>query len=1105
VNPSAPFIERPAATTLLTIGVLLTGLFAYFKLPVAPLPQVDFPTIVVQAQMPGASPETMAKTVATPLERHLGVIADVTEMTSQSTVGSARIVLQFGLSRNIDGAARDVQAAINAARADLPTSLRQNPTYRKANPADAPMVILAMTSDTLSPGQIYDTAATVIQQALSQIDGIGQVVISGSSLPAVRVELNPLAAFKYGIGLEDVRAALASANAHSPKGAIEDGDRRFQIYTNDQANHAADYRALIVGYRNGAPVRLTDVAEVVDSVENLRNQGLANGNPAVLVFLYRQPGANIIDTTDRVKAVLPQLRASIPSAINVELTIDRTTTIRTSLRDVERTLVIAIGLVILVVFLFLRSARATLVPSVSVPVSLIGTFGAMYLLGYTLDNISLMALTISTGFVVDDAIVVLENITRHVEAGMPRLQAALRGAREVGFTVLSMSVSLIAVFVPILLMGGIIGRLFREFAMTLSVAIMISLVLSVTTTPMMCAYLIKLRPEYERGRLYRTGERAFAVVLDLYDRSLRRALRRPAQAMLILLATLCFNLYLFVIVPKGFFPQQDTGKMIGGILADQSISFQSMQQKLNRFVEILRADPAVETVVGFTGGAQTNSGFVFVQLKPLSERKLSVRRIMGRVRDKLGQVAGAQLYLQPVADIRIGGGGRRGNSEYQYTLQGDDANGIYDWALKVEAALQRLTALTDVNLDQQQNGLETDLIIDRATAARLGLTVSQIDNTLYDAFGQRQVSVIYAAQNQYHVVMEVAPEFWQDPETLNQIYVSTSGGAVSGTQSTQPLAGTVLAKVPAKNSSSAAAATAQIADSPARNAATNALANTGRSATSTGAAVSTVREEMVPLSAFAHFGPGNTPLAVNHQNLFVASTISFNLAPDASLGEATMAIEDTMRRLGVPPSIHANFQGTAKVFQESLANEPILIAAALLTVYIVLGVLYESYVHPITILSTLPSAGAGAVLALIATNTEFSIMALIGVILLIGIVKKNAIMMIDFALDAERSEGLSSREAIYQACLKRFRPIMMTTFAAMFGAVPLAIGFGEGAELRRPLGISIVGGLIVSQLLTLYTTPVTYLYLDRFRLWAQRRWRIRYPRLHAGGTPLPGE
>ena len=1103
MNPSAPFIRRPVATTLLTIGIALAGFFAYLQLPVAPLPQVDFPTISVFATMPGASPDTMAATVATPLERHLGIIADVAEMTSQSTVGQTRITLQFGLNRNIDGAARDVQAAINAARADLPTSLRQNPTYRKVNPADSPVAILAMTSDTLTRGQIYDAASTVVQQGLSQIDGIGQVVIGGASLPAVRAELNPLALFKYGIGLEDVRAALASANAHSPKGALEDGERRFQIYTNDQANRAADYRPLVIAYRNGAPVRLTDVGEVRDSVENLRNQGLSNGKPAVLVFLYRQPGANIIETVDRVKAVLPQLEASIPSAINVEVTMDRTKTIKSSLHDVQRTLLIAIALVVLVVFLFLRNLRATLIPTVAVPVSLIGTFGAMYLLGYSLDNLSLMALTISTGFVVDDAIVVLENVTRHIEAGMTRMQAALQGAREVGFTVLSMSVSLIAVFVPILLMGGIIGRLFREFAMTLSVAIMISLVVSLTTTPMMCAYLLPDRRGVAHGRLYRVSERAFAGMLALYDRTLQRALEWPALVMLSLLATLGFAIYLFTIVPKGFIPQQDNGLMIGGIQADQSISFQLMQEKLTEFVDILGKDPAVEAVNGFTGGSQTNSGFVFVVLKPLTERTASVQQVMSRLRPQLNRVAGARLFLQPATDIRAGG--RASFAQYQYTLLADNTDEIYDWAPKVEAALQRLPQLTDVNLDQQQKGLETELIIDRATAARLRLTVAQIDNTLYDAFGQRQVSTIYATQNQYHVVMEVAPEFWQNPETLSQIYVSTSGGTVSGTQATQPLAGTVAAKVPPASSTAAATTTAQIAGNVARNAANNAIGNTGRNSTSTGAAVSTVHETMVPLSAFAHFGPGNTPLAVNHQNLFVASTISFNLAPNVSLSQATAAIEDEMHRLGVPPSIQGGFQGTAQLFQQSLANEPYLIAAAVLAVYIVLGVLYESYVHPITILSTLPSAGAGAVLALIATNTEFSIMALIGVILLIGIVKKNAIMMIDFALDAERSLGLSSREAIYVACLKRFRPIMMTTMAAMFGAVPLAIAFGEGAELRHPLGISIVGGLIVSQLLTLYTTPVIYLYLDRFRLWGRHRWRRRHPPFHSGRIPEPGE
>jgi multidrug efflux pump len=1103
VNPSAAFIRRPVATTLLTIGLALAGMFAYFKLPVAPLPQVDFPTIVVSATMPGASPDTMATTVATPLERHLGVIADVSEMTSASTVGNARVVLQFDLNRNIDGAARDVEAAINAARADLPTSLRQNPTYRKVNPADAPIAILSMTSDTLTRGQIYDAASTVMQQALSQIDGIGQVAISGSSLPAVRVELNPHALFKYGIGLEDVRAALASANAHSPKGALEDGNRRYQIYTNDQANHAADYKPLVIAYRDGAAVHLTDVGEVLDSVENLRNQGLSNGKPAVLVILYRQPGANIIDTVDRVKAILPQLQASIPHAINVELTMDRTTTIRTSLHDVERALLIAIALVILVVFLFLRNPRATLIPSVAVPVSLIGTFGAMWLLGYSLDNLSLMALTVSTGFVVDDAIVVLENITRHIEAGMPRMEAALLGSREVGFTVLSMSLSLIAVFTPILLMGGIVGRLFREFAMTLSVAILISLVVSLTTTPMMCAHLLANDRRRKHGRLHRVAERAFDAVLGLYDRSLRRALRWPALVMLSLAATIGLAGYLFTVIPKGFFPQQDTGRMIGGIQADQSISFQLMEKKLSQFVNIIRHDPAVENIVGFTGGFQTNGGFVFAVLKPLSERKVSVMQVIGRLRPKLNQVAGARLFLQAVQDVWVGG--RQTNAQYQYTLQGDDTKEIYKWSPKVEAALEKIPLITEVNLDQQQKGLESDLVIDRNTAARLGLNVSEVDNTLYDAFGQRQVSVIYAAQNQYHVIMEVAPEYWQNPETLKDVYVSTSGGTVSGTKSTNALAGTITAPTSSATASTAASTAAEVAGDTARNQANNSLANTGHGATSTGAPVSTAAEAMVPLSAIAHYQPGNTPLTVNHQSLFVASTISFNLAPGVSLSQAQRAIDAAVGRLDMPATIHGSFQGTAAVFEKSLANEPILIGSALLAVYIVLGVLYESYVHPITILSTLPSAGVGAILALIVTDTEFSIIALIGVILLIGIVKKNAIMMIDFALDAERSQGLSSREAIYQACLKRFRPIMMTTMAAMLGAMPLAIGFGEGAEIRRPLGISIVGGLMVSQVLTLYTTPVIYLYLDRFRLWAQRLRGAGRPRLGAGQIPEPGE
>jgi multidrug efflux pump len=1098
VSLSAPFVERPVATTLLTLGVAIAGLFAYLKLPVAPLPQIDFPAISVVATMPGASPQTMAATVATPLERHLGVIADVTEMNSESSVGQTYIALQFGLNRNIDGAARDVQAAINAARADLPTNLRRNPTYHKANPTGPPIAILAMTSDTLTRGQIYDAASTVVQQALSRIDGIGQVTISGSSLPAVRVELNPLALFKYGIGLEDVRAALASANARTPKGVIEEGNRRFQIYTNDQANRADDYRPLVIAYRNGAPVRLTDIGEVRDSVENLRNLGLLNGKPAVLVTLYRRPAANIIDTVDRVKSILPQIAASIPTAIRVELTMDRTVTIKASLHDVERALVIAICLVVLVVFVFLRNLRAILIPSVALPVSLIGTFGVMYLLGYSLNNLSLMALTISAGLVVDDTIVVLENVTRHIEAGMTRMQAALQGAGEVAFTVLAMSLSLIAVFVPILLMGGIIGRMFHEFAVTLSVAIVISLIVSLTTTPMLCAYLLAARCERASGRLNRAGERIFEALLNVHGCILRRVLRWPAVVMLSLCMTLGSAIWLFVIVPKGFVPLQDNGLIRGGVWADQSSSSQLIQQKLTQSLEIIHQDQAVQTAGGSTGW--TNDGAVFAVLKPLSERDVSVQQVMDRLHRKIDEM-GADSWFAGIQDIWLG----EHWSQYQYTLLGDNIEDISDWGPKVEAALRKVPFLKWVTLDQRLHGLETDLIIDRSSTARLGLTVSQIDNTLYDAFGQRQVSTIYAAQNQYHVVMEVAPEFRQNPETLNQIYVSTSGGSVSGTKSTNALAGTVLARVPAANSAGAATTSAQIASDTARNLANNALANNGHGATSTGAAVSTSQETMVPLPAIVHFQPGNTPLSVNHENLSVAASISFNLMPGVSLSQATTAIEDQIRQLHLPASIHGGFQGSARAFEKSLADEPVLIAAALLAVYIVLGTLYESYVHPITILSTLPSAGVGAVLALIVTDTEFSIVALIGVILLIGIVKKNAIMMIDFALDAERSLGLSSREAIYEACLKRFRPIMMTTMAAMLGALPLAIGFGEGSELRRPLGITIVGGLIVSQLLTLYTTPVIYLYLDRLRLWVRHRWRIRHPRFYSGRIPEPGE
>jgi len=1094
MDPATPFIRRPVATTLLTFGLAAAGIVAFFQLPVSPLPQVDFPTISVRATLPGASPQDVATTVASPLERHLGQIADVTEMTSQSSVGSTRITLQFGLNRDIDGAARDVQAAINAARADLPTSLRSNPTYKKVNPADAPILILALTSDTMPPGEIYDAASTVLAQKLSQVQGIGEVVVGGGSLPAVRVDLTPQALYKYGIGLEDVRAALGSANAHSPKGGIDVGDQRYQIYANDQANKAEDYRSLIVAYRNGAAVHLSDVGEVTNGVENLRNAGLANGKPAVLLILYRQPGANIISTVDAVKDLMPTLRASISPAIDIRQAVDRSTTIRTSLHDVERTLVLAVMLVIIVVFAFLRNLRATLIPVVAVSVSLVATFGAMYLMGYSLDNLSLMALTVATGFVVDDAIVVLENVTRYIEDGMSPFQAALKGANEVGFTVLSMSVSLIAVFIPILMMGGIIGRLFREFAMTISISILISLAVSLSTTPMMCSVLLKPVSHAGHGRLYRASERFFEAMLSFYRRTLTVALAHPLSVVLVLFVVVGLNVYLYDIIPKGFFPQQDTGRVIGIIQADQSISFQLMQKKLGQFVDIIKQDPAVDAVVGFTGGGQTNGGFMFLSLKPLAQRKLSADEVIGRLRRQMTAVPGATLFLQAVQDIRIGG--RASNAQYQYTLQAPTLEELNEWSPKIAAALQREPTLADVNSDQQNKGLETDLVIDRDAAARLGINVSQIDNTLYDAFGQRQVSTIYVARNQYHVIMEVAPRYWQNPETLNDVYVSTSGGSVGGSQATNAVVGTVVS--PAK-ASAATSVNAQAA----RNLATNSIGTTGKGAASTGSAVATAQETMIPLSAVAHFTTGSTPLAVNHQGLLVATTISFNLPPNVSLSQATATIEATMNRIGVPATIKGTFQGAAKAFQDSLNNQPLLILAALLTIYIVLGVLYESYVHPLTILSTLPSAGVGALLALMAFNTEFSIMALIGVILLIGIVKKNAIMMIDFALEAERNRGLSPLDAIREACLLRFRPIMMTTMAAMLGAVPLALGLGEGAEMRQPLGIAIVGGLALSQMLTLYSTPVIYLYLDRFRLWSQRR---RNAAPHAGAPSLqPGE
>ncbi|MGA2782894.1 MAG: multidrug efflux RND transporter permease subunit [Smithella sp.] len=1026
---STPFIHRPVATTLITLGIALAGLVAFRLLPVAALPQVDFPTISVQASFPGASPETMAATVATPLERSLGRIAGITEMTSSSSLGSTRITLQFDLDRDIDGAARDVQAAINAARSLLPSGLPSNPTYRKVNPADAPILILALTSDTMTRGQLYDAASTILAQKLSQIKGIGQVFVGGSSLPAVRVELNPALLNHYGISPEQVRAYIAASNANRPKGSVETGDKHWQIYANDQAKKASDYIPLIVSYRNGAAVRLGDLGEVVDSVEDLRNAGLYNSKPSVLLIITKQPGANVIETVDRVKTILPQLQASIPTAINLQIASDRTPSIRASLREVERTLVISIALVILVVFLFLRNIYSTFIPSIAVPVSLIGTFGVMYLAGYTLDNLSLMALTVATGFVVDDAIVVLENISRHIEAGMTPFQAALLGAKEVGFTVLSMSLSLIAVFIPILLMGGIAGRLFREFAVVLSVAIMVSLFVSLTTTPMMCARLLRSKEEISSGWFYRKSEQIFEAVLDFYRRSLGWALQHGRLMMTVLFVVICLNVFLYIKIPKGFFPQQDTGALVGTIQADQNISFQAMQHKLISIMDIIRADPAVNSIAGFTGGGQRNSGFMYINLKPIRERKASPDQVMARLRPKLAHEAGARLFLQSVQDIRVGG--RAGGATYQYTLQAEDLAELRLWEKRIKDAFSELPELTDVNTDEQDRGLQTSISFDRDTASRMGITPALIDATLNDSFGQRQVSTIYNPLNQYHVIMEASPPNWQSPESLKNVYliIPPHAGLPNGAQ--------------------------------------------------------------VPLLSFANYGLTNTPLAVNHQGQFAASTISFNLPLGVSLSQATTAIQKTMVRIGVPGSIRGSFQGTAKTFQQSSQSQPWLILAAIIAIYIVLGILYESYVHPVTILSTLPSAGVGALLALMIFNTEFTIMALIGVILLIGIVKKNAIMMIDFALDRERKEGKRPEEAIFEACLMRFRPIMMTTMAALFGALPLILLTGEGSELRRPLGISIVGGLIVSQILTLYTTPVVYLYLDRFRLFCLRVLRRR--------------
>ena len=1016
---SAPFIHRPVATTLITIAIALAGAIGYRFLPVSPLPQVEFPTISVNAGLPGASPETMASSVATPLERQFGRIAAVTEMTSTSGLGSTSITLQFDLNRNIDAAARDVQAAINAARGQLPANLPNNPWYRKVNPADAPIMLLSLTSDSIGRPRMYDIASTVLQQKLAQVKGVGQVFVGGGALPAVRVELNPTALNNTGLALEDVRTSLSLANANRPKGEIATIRRVWSLSTSDQLLKAAEYQPLVVAYRNGAAVRLADIADVTDSVEDIRTMGLSNGKPAIIIIVFRQPGANIIETVDGVRTLLPQLQASIPPTIKLNTLIDATQTIRASVRDVEITLTIAIALVIFVVFVFLRSVRSTFIPSVAVPISLIGTFGVMYLLGYSIDNLSLMALTVATGFVVDDAIVVIENITRHLEAGLKPMEAALVGAKEIGFTVVSISISLVAVFIPILLMGGIVGRLFREFAVTLSVAIAVSLVVSLTATPMMCAHLLRAHADEKRGRLYLASERAFAWIIGRYEKSLAWVLRHQPLTMAVTLATMAATIVLYAKVPKGFFPQQDTGRLTGQIVADQDTSFQAMQAKLGEFVGTVMKDPAVASANGFLGGT-VNTGRMFISLKPRSERDVSADQVIARLRGKLAHVPGATLYLQPVQDIRIGG--RPSATQYQYTLQGDDSRELFAWAPRVMEQLRKIKELADLNSDQQNKGLQAALTIDRATASRLGITPQAIDNTLYDAFGQRQVSTMYTELNQYHVIMEVAPQFWQNPEGLKYIYL------------------------------------------PARD---------GR---------------MVPLAAFTRYEPNTAPLQVNHQGQFPSVTLSFNLPLGVSLGTAVDAIKRAEAEMRLPASIRGSFQGTAQAFQASLSSEPILIVAALLAVYIVLGVLYESLIHPVTILSTLPSAGVGALLALLAFRTELSVIALIGIILLIGIVKKNAILMIDFAIEAERKEGKGPEAAIFQACLLRFRPITMTTMAALLGGLPLAIGAGTGSELRRPLGIAIVGGLIFSQMLTLFTTPVVYLYLDRFRLrWARLR------------------
>ena len=1068
MNLSEPFVRRPVATVLLTIGLALSGIGAFFALPVAPLPQVEFPVISVSASVPGASPDTMASSVATPLERRLGVIAGVNEMTSSSSTGSTRISLQFDLNRKIDAAAREVQAAINASRADLPATLRTNPTYRKANPAGAPVIILALTSKTRSPGQIYDDVSNLLQQKIAQVPGVGDVELGGASLPAVRVELLPFALNSYGVSMEDVRAALQASNANRPKGAIEiNGDgwgRQLQIYSGSSTAtgglKAADYLSLVVAWRNGAAIRLSDVAEVIDGVENTNTLGLFNGEPAVVVLITRQPDANVIETVNGVRALLPELQAQLPSDVRLSVASDSTNSIRSSLREIELTLLISIALVVLVVSAFLRSVRATFIPAAATVVSLLGTFGVMYLLGFSLNNLSLMALTVATGFVVDDAIVVLENTSRHIEAGMDRFKAALLGAREVGFTVLSISLSLVAVFIPLLFMAGQTGRLFREFAVTLTVAVMISLVISLTTTPMMCAWLLKNKTDHKADKpagrfaaIPRWFETGFKHLHRSYEVSLDWALGSRLIVMAILLAVIGLNVYLFIKIPKGFFPEQDTGQINGGIRADRSISFQAMQGKLKQLVDIIRLDPAVDTVVGFTGGSRAGGGFMFINLKPANQRTEAGQAVIARLRPQLARVTGVRLFLNPVQDLR--GGGRQSNSTYQYTLKSDSTADLRTWSTRLADQLKLQSALTDIDTDQEENSVETMVTADKDTAARLGITSRDVDNALYNGFGQRQVATIYSDLNQYHVVMEVAPRFTRSPEALKDIYVPARAAAASP----QPLIQTATGQSPALSN----------------------IVNPALRDQSTGQTLSSSANVMVPLSAFARFTENAKVSSVSHQDGELSTTVSFNLSEGSTLSDGQAAVKQAEAEIGMPNNVRGSFEGTARSAQDTQNEQPLLILAALVVIYILLGILYESLVHPITVLSTLPSAGVGAVLALLIFKLDFSVIALIGVFLLIGIVKKNAILIIDFAIEAERARGLTALDAVREACLLRFRPILMTTLAAILGALPLAIGFGEGAELRRPLGIAIIGGLIASQLLTLLTTPVVYVLMDKLR------------------------